>query len=141
MHAPPVASAEHTLGNDGSWEVVGQFLDALTRRDFGALETCLECDVRFRALVPCMPCEEGDFAAAMANFRSWFCVDEPVEFVDAAIGQVGTRMYLRWRAVRGVASDPDAFQVVEQHAFATVADRISVLEVLSSGFCPAGSAL
>ena len=112
---------------DVAWVVAGQFLDALTRRDFDALEACLDDGVRFRALVPRGPFELEGASGVTERFRFWFGDKTAFELLDAAIGQVGSRVYLRWRFATEIG-------VVEQHAFATGRDRIESLDLMCSGF-------
>lgn len=119
---------------DPGWAVAGAFLDAFARRDFAAMEACLESDVCFRALVPPGPFTADGAKAAAGNFRRWFGGDDSFEVVDASIGQLGHRMYLRWRVRMVSVADPGAARLVEQHAFATVAERIRSLDLLCSGF-------
>ena len=120
---------------DGAqWPIAGLFLEALARRDFPALASCLDPDVRFRALVPPGPFEETGAAAAVSHFRRWFDGEDDFEVVDASIGQVGTRLYLRWRVRMRSMSNPGSGRLVEQHVFATAGERIESLDLLCSGF-------
>jgi hypothetical protein len=118
------------------WTVAGQLLDAFTRRDFAAMSECLDSDVRFRALIPPGLVDVTGADATVANFARWFGSHDEFDVIDAAIGQVGTRLYLRWRVQTQAAGDPDSLRVIEQHLFATAADRIHVLDLLCSGFSP-----
>jgi|SRR5215469_4176548 len=135
--APPI-TVESTAGADPRWEIAGQFLGALARRDFPELESCLDTNVRFRALVPRGPIEANGAAQAVALFRRWFGEDDTFDVIDAAIGQMGPRIYLRWQLRTGAAGDPSSFRLVEQHAFASVRERIEALDLLCSGFTSAG---
>ena len=120
---------------DGArWPVAGLFLEALARRDFTALAACLHPDVRFRALVPPGPFDLTGVTETMSCFRRWFDGDDHFEVVDASIGQVGTRLYLRWRVRMRSANDPDSWRVAEQHAFAGAGELIESLDLLCSGF-------
>src|SRR5215472_10171871 len=134
MNAPTMTTTttttvvERTAGADPRWEIAGQFLDALARRDFPELESCLNTNVRFRALVPRGPIEANGAAEAVALFRKWFGEDDTFDVIDAAIGQMGPRIYLRWQLRTGAAGDPSSFRLVEQHAFASVRERIEALD-------------
>lgn len=142
MDAATVATsiaADRTAGADPRWEIAGQFLDALARRDFAELESCLDNNVRFRALVPRGALEANGATQAVALFRRWFGEDDAFDVLDAAIGQVGPRIYLRWQVRTGAGGDPSSFRVIEQHAFATARERIDVLDLLCSGFTPSSS--
>src|SRR5215472_2561392 len=130
-------TAERTSGLDTRWEIAGQFLGALARRDFPELESCLDTNIRFRALVPRGTLEADGAAQAIALFRRWFGEDDTFDVIDAAIGQIGPRIYLRWQLRMGTADDPSSFRLVEQHAFATSRERIEELSLLCSGFTPA----
>lgn len=120
---------------DISWEVAGRFLDALVRRDFDALTECLDPHLRFRAMLPPGPLEIDSADAAVGRFRLWFGGKEPFEVIDASVGQVGARAYLRWRVRTHRADDP-TICIVEQHAFADISGRITALDLLCSGFQP-----
>jgi len=130
-------AADRTSGLDTRWEIAGQFLGALARRDFPELESCLDTNIRFRALVPRGTLEADGAAQAIALFRRWFGEDDTFDVIDAAIGQIGPRIYLRWQLRMGTADDPSSFRLVEQHAFATSRERIEELSLLCSGFTPA----
>jgi hypothetical protein len=120
--------------NDPGWAAAGLFLEAFTRRDFAAAASCFAPDVCFRALVPPGPFSTVGAAAAAGHLQRWFGGEDSFEVIDASIGQLGSRIYLRWR-VRMVSADhPNAARIVEQHAFATVTERIQSLDLLCSGF-------
>ncbi len=121
------------------WPVGALFLDSLAHRDFTTMGACLESDVRMRALTPPGPFDANGATEAMSHFRRWFGGEDAFEVVDASIGQVGSRLYLRWRVRMRSASDPTASRVAEQHAFVTSAELISTLDLLCSGFQPEGS--
>jgi hypothetical protein len=117
----------------GQWTAAGQFLDGLAQRDFAALEQCLHPEVRFRALVPRGPFEVTGADNVLGYFRRWFGGDDEFEVVDASIGELGSRVYLRWRVAMRSAGAPDG-RIVEQHAFASVGHHIEALDLLCSGF-------
>jgi hypothetical protein len=59
--------------------------------------------------------------------------------IDATVGQVGPRMYLRWR-LRLLSPEPGGTaRELEQHAFVTVARRIAVMDLLCCGFFTASA--
>jgi|SRR5215469_2095435 len=131
----PIAD-DRPSGADPRWDVAGQFLAALASRDFPELESCLDTNVRFRALVPRGALEAIGAAQAIALFRRWFGQDDTFDVIDAAIGQIGPRIYLRWQVRTGADGDPSSFRLVEQHAFVTARERIEALDLLCSGFTP-----
>lgn len=137
--SPLLQTVEPTPQSSAQWPIAGLFLDALARRDFDALATCLAPNVRFRALVPPGAFELNGPDDTVAKFRKWFADRvhaEEFELVDASIGQVGTRLYLRWRVWVRPADQPDVPEIVEQHVFATAHERIETLDLLCSGFQP-----
>ena len=119
---------------DPGWPAAGLFLDAFARRDFAGVSACLAPDVCFRALVPPGAFTTVGAAAAVGHLERWFGGADSFEVVDASIGQLGSRIYLRWRVRMRSVSNPNAARVVEQHAFATVTGHIQSLDLLCSGF-------
>lgn len=118
----------------------GLFLESLARRDFAGMARCLSPAVRFRALLPPRDVDVTGPDALLAEFRRWFGDDsEALELCDATVGEVGARIYLRWRIRLSPADDSGAARLVEQHAFAIVGDQIETLSLLCSGFVPAES--
>ncbi|HEV7203452.1 MAG TPA: hypothetical protein VGN18_02515 [Jatrophihabitans sp.] len=115
-----------------SWPVAGLLLDALTRRDFDALLDCLDPGVRFRALVPPGAFELTTATETVARFRRWFDGPDAFEVVDASVGRIGAKTYLRWQLRLEPADGPA--RIVEQHAYTTGAERIETLDLLCSGF-------
>jgi hypothetical protein len=119
------------------WSVAGQFVEALGRRDFEAMAGCLDCSVRLRGLTPPGPFEEVGTEDVMARFRRWFGGPDVFEVVDATVGEVGPKLYLRWRVTMTPASPGAPTRVAEQHVFATIDRRIVGLDLLCSGFSTA----
>src|SRR5215469_7533029 len=117
-----------------AWPVAGEFLQALGTRDFEALQACLLQDVRFRAMVPRGPFELTGAAETAARFRRWFGDYDVFDVLDAAIGSVGPRLYLRWRLRTGYHDTPQDCSVIEQHVYMTANERIDALDLLCSGF-------
>lgn len=129
------APADVGTANDTRWSVAGVFLETLARRDFAAMHACLDRSIRFRALDPGGPFEVHGAHDTVTRFRLWFDRHEVFEVIDASIGQLGSLLYLRWRILRAATAEGvDSRQVVEQHVFATVSDRIESFDLLSSGF-------
>jgi hypothetical protein len=116
----------------GRWTVGGAFLDALARRDFAAVGACLAPDVRFRALVPPGLLEEHSADSTLGHLRRWFGAADRFDLTDAALGQVGSLLYLHWRARTAGATGP--VRAVEQHVYARVDERIVTFDLLCSGF-------
>ena len=120
------------------WPIAGRLLDAFTRRDFAAMAACLAPDVHFRALIPPGVIDVSGPAATVANFDRWFSSHDHFDVIDAAIGQIGGRLYLRWRIETATEGEPKSARVVEQHLFATAGEQIHVLDLMCSGFQPQG---
>lgn len=125
-----------TSCSTGSWAAAGLFLNAFTQRDLAALSSCLDPDVRFRALVPPGLVTTAGATDTARQFERWFGGADVFDVVDASIGQIGDRLYLRWRVRMQVPGHPEAARIVEQHAFATGGQRIHALDLLCSGFHP-----
>ncbi|MCX5043480.1 nuclear transport factor 2 family protein [Aldersonia sp. NBC_00410] len=123
-----ISDAGHTMG----WSIAGDFLAAFSRRDFAALTASLDPDVAFRALLPHGPLATTGADEVVNRLNTWFGGDDDFEILDASIGQVGQRMYLRWR-IRMHSADSGA-RIAEQHVFTRGEDRIVSLDLLCSGF-------
>jgi hypothetical protein len=114
--------------------VGGLFIEALARRDFARLAGCLEPGVRLRALLPRGPVELTGCEEVAEWFRSLFGGPEELELADATVGEVGPRLYMRWRVSLTAPGPSGPRRLVEQHVFAASGDRISALDLLCSGF-------
>jgi hypothetical protein len=114
--------------------VGGLFIEALARRDLAALADCLQPDVRLRALLPRGPVELTGREEVAGWFRSLFGGPEGFELADATVGEVGPRLYMRWRVSLTTPGLSGPRRLVEQHVFAASGDRISALDLLCSGF-------
>lgn len=119
------------MGQPPRWAVAGLFVDSLGRRDFGAMAGCLAPGVVLRGLTPRQQIEVVGPDEVVARFDRWFAGPERFEVLDATIGELGPRLYLRWRVAM---TSPASTRIVEQHLFATVAGRIVRLDLLCSGF-------
>jgi len=117
--------------------VAGSFLEALAANDFERLAAVLDDDASLCALLPRGFCEWHGAAEIRTAFEGWFGDVEEFEVADASIGQVGSRLQLRWRVrVRGPRFGAEAM-VCEQHVYADTAPngRIRSMSLLCSGFC------
>ena len=117
--------------------VAGSFLESLAARDFDRLATALDDDASLSALLPRGFDEWRGAEAITGAFVGWFGDVDEFEVVDASVGQVGSRLQLRWRVrVRGGRFNDDAM-VVEQHVYAATGatGRIRAMSLLCSGFC------
>ncbi len=123
-----------------AWSVAGAFLDGLSTRDFAQMGTCLAPDVRFRCLLPRGPVEVTGAGETVEMFRQWFGGEDAFEVLDASVGQIGPRIYLRWRIRLSAADDPTDERVIEQHLLTTGNEVIRTLDLLCSGFHTPGAA-
>jgi hypothetical protein len=111
-----------------------RFVAALARRDFGVMGACLAPGIRFRALVPPGPFEARGRTEVVARLERWFGGEDRFELLAASVDAIGTRLHLCWRVRMTTAGPPPESRLVEQHAFATAADRIEALDLVCSGF-------
>ena len=123
------------------FSVAGTVLEALARRDFGRLAAALRDDVHLRALLPGGLKEWHGRAGVQAAFNGWFDGFDEFQLVDAVAGEVGPRLYLRWRLRVRATRMVGRWLVVEQQVYADADadDQIYRLSLLCSGFCPEGT--
>jgi len=125
---------QEAAASRGRWPAAGTFVEALASRDFTAMAGCLDPDVRVRALLPPGLVEVTGKDAAIGIFRMVFDDPDDLVLIDATVGEVGPRLYLRWRAVLTPAARTGPGRLVEQHVFATAGERITAMDLLCSGF-------
>ena len=116
----------------------GLFLEQLATGDFSRLALALEDDVTLRGLLPNRVQEWSGHDGVQAAFEMFFGRLDEFEILDAEVGQVGSRMQLRWRVhARGVERFGDGDFVVEQHCYADggPTGRIGSMSLICSGFC------
>ncbi|HEX3622611.1 MAG TPA: nuclear transport factor 2 family protein [Acidimicrobiales bacterium] len=116
------------------WSVAGTFVEALGLRDFDTMAGCLDPSVRLRGLLPPGPFEVVGPGDVMARFRQWFGGPDVFKIVDATVGEVGPKLYLRWRVTMTPAWPSAPTRLAEQHVFATIDRSIVGLDLLCSGF-------
>lgn len=115
----------------------GLFIERLTAGDFDRLALALEPDVTLNALLPRGFREFAGPDAVCGAFTTWFGGFDEYEMLDAIVGQIGSRLQLRWRLhVHGGRLGPEDF-VVEQHCYADSGpnSRIQHMAMVCSGFC------
>jgi hypothetical protein len=115
--------------------VAGSLLEALAETDFERLTTVLDRQASLSALSPDGFVEWRGAAKIAAVFRRWFGEDPQAELVDAALGQVGPRLQMRWQlrfCGPGSGRPPG---IVEQYAYADSgpSGRIQSMWLLCSG--------
>ena len=123
-------------GEPARWSIAGMFLECLTARDYERLAATLAPGVRFRALLQGGPSEWQGRAEATDVFHSWFGEADRFEVVDATVGQIAGRLQMTWRIrLRPAPVDIGCgWHLIEQHAFADVAETIEALDLVCSGF-------
>ena len=115
----------------------GLFIERLTAGDFERLAVAFEPDVTLSALLPKGLREFEGPEAVCGAFTTWFAGFDEYEMVDACVGQVGSRLQMRWRLhVHGGRLGPEDF-LVEQHGYADAgpSGRIQHMVLVCSGFC------
>ena len=113
------------------------FLEHLAVGDFDQLATLFEPDVSLSALTPEGLHEWHGRERVAGAFVGWFGRVDEFELLETAVGNVGPRLQLHWRArVRGGSFGGNAAFVVEQHLFADAgpSGRIQAISMLCSGF-------
>jgi hypothetical protein len=125
-----------TAGAPARWSIAGMFLEGLTTRDYERLAATLHQGVRFRALLPPGPSEWQGRTEVADVFRSWFGQSDRFEVVDATVGEIAGRLQMTWRIRLRPAPFEigDGWHVIEQHAFADVAESIEAIDLACSGF-------
>jgi hypothetical protein len=132
-----MTSTSTTSSSSPQFAVAGSFLEAMAAHDFPRLAMALDPDATLSALLPRGYDEWHGADAICAQFATWFGDAREYEVADAAVGQVGGLLELRWRlriCCERFGGEP---KVVEQHVYAVTGPtgRIQSLRLLCSGFC------
>lgn len=98
------------------------------------MHACLDEQVRFRALVPPGLIELDNATDVIARFSTWFGGEDTFEVLDASVGQIGSKLYARWKVRMTPPGAPHAARVAEQHLYTRGQNRIESLDLLCSGF-------
>ena len=75
--------------------ILGSFVDQLAARDFEGLASCLDPEVRLRAIIPPRLEENHDRGAAAGRFGDWFADAERFELVERRIEPFVDRWLVR----------------------------------------------
>jgi SnoaL-like protein len=136
MDSEMTAVAQATATPAPRWSVGGLVVEALARRDFAAMARCLGPGVRMRALLPGRVAEFTGPAEVAGWFAGVFGGPDGFELADGTVGEIGPRLYLRWRISLTPPGPPDRTRLAEQHVFAMTGGDglISSLDLLCSGF-------
>lgn len=111
-----------------------ELLDALTGRDFPALEQVLAPTARLRALLPTETLEVAGREAIVTKLRAWFGESERFRVMASAVEPIADRHSVRYRfrLDRGGAE-----YLIEQHLFCTLDEgAITAIDLVCSGFMP-----
>lgn len=111
-------------------------LDAITRRDPGAVGEALTPDARVRALLPSGLVEIEGAAAFADRLDDWFGGADPFVVLAADAQPVADRMSVRYRLrLRRPGTDHET--VIEQSLVCSAANgRIDAVDLVCSGFLP-----
>lgn len=117
--------------------VAAAFLEGLSAQDFARIAATLDDDAHLTALVPSGFKQWHGTEQIGATLRRWFGDVDDFDLVDAAVGEVGQRLHLRWRVRVRAARLGVGWFVVEQQVYADTGSdgRIAQLFLLCSGFC------
>jgi hypothetical protein len=118
--------------------LAGSFLEGLAAQDFARLGGALTADVRLRALLPSGLRERAGAEVIAGQFGCWFGGTQDFELVEAAVGEVGGRLHLRWRLRLRAERLGGGWFTVEQQAYADTGGdgRIAGLDLLCTGYRP-----
>lgn len=139
--ATPITSTDPAAVPAGaalSLEVAGRFVDALAARDFDLLAGTLADGVHFRALLPSRVLDLEGADAVRARFTTWFGGAQRWEVVEAAVGDVGGRIYLGWRVRLTDPAIGEGTLLVEQQVYANADPdgRLRDVALLCTGYRP-----
>lgn len=110
-------------------------VEALRHRDFVAMQTWLDDDVEFRALIPPGIVQHATATASAGQFEQWFGdADYEFEVVESAVGRFGARAYARWVVRMWPVGQPDQTRRAEQHVYLSGGERVARLDLICSGF-------
>ena len=92
-----------------------------------------------RALLPSGPVQFEGAPQVVDAFRFWFGDAEEFEVLDRTVSDVGDRLHLSWRLrVRPTPKGAHGWHIIEQQVYLRAGERIVALDLLCSGFMPAG---
>ena len=118
----------------------GSLLEGLAAQDFAQLGGVLAAGARLRALLPSGLREWTGAQVIADRFEGWFGDTEDFDLVEAAVGEVGGRLYLHWRLRLRAERLGTGWFTVEQQAYAETGNhgRIARLDLLCTGYLPEG---
>lgn len=114
-----------------------RLVEAIAARDFEAIAGTLAHDTRFRYLIPPGASQIVGAAEAAAKFVQWFGDADVLTVQSVRVEPLADRISARYRfLLRG----REGWEVIEQQMYLSVDQdgRIAVIDLLCSGFRPAG---
>jgi TusA-related sulfurtransferase len=126
-------------GGDVIQSEAQQLLEAITTRDFSALEAALDPGSYLRALLPGGLVEATGPAGIASRFREWFGTADAFEVIEARAQITGDRPSLHYRfRLRQAGKDET---VISQHIVLIETDgTVSAMHLVCTGFRAAHSA-
>ena len=113
--------------------VAKSYLEALTARDFNALERIFLPTVRFRALVPSNEDYGSSAFEAVRYLRDWFGDEDTIEVLQSNFDMVQNVLSIQYRL--RVHDSYGGWQVIEQHAYCRLQEGwIAEMRLVCSGF-------
>ena len=113
---------------------VERFVQAIALRDFSLLESVLDANVQFRALIPPGVREATTPSGTRECIERWFSDSDEFEMVSNSVRAVGDRIHATYR-LHG--REDGARYVCEQQLYASVGKAgIEKLDLMCSGFRP-----
>jgi hypothetical protein len=127
-----------TAPTDHAAATAAAFLQGLADQDFAQLGGALAADARLRALLPKGLREWTGGEAIAGQFTRWFGDTEDFELVEAALGDVGRRLQLRWRLRLRAERLGAGWFTVEQQAYADAGEdgRLARIDLVCTGYRP-----
>ena len=127
-----------TAPTDHAAATAASFLQGLADQDFAQLGGALAADARLRALLPKGLREWTGAEAVAGQFARWFGDTEDFELVEAALGDVGGRLQLRWRLRLRAERLGAGWFTVEQQAYGDAGEdgRLARIDLVCTGYRP-----
>jgi hypothetical protein len=127
-----------TAPTDHAAATAAAFLQGLADQDFAQLGGALAADARLRALLPKGLREWTGAEAVAGQFARWFGDTEDFELVEAALGDVGGRLQLRWRLRLRAERLGAGWFTVEQQAYGDASEdgRLAGIDLVCTGYRP-----
>jgi hypothetical protein len=127
-----------TAPTDHAAATAAAFLQGLADQDFAQLGGALAADARLRALLPKGLREWTGAEAVAGQFARWFGDTEDFELVEAALGDVGGRLQLRWRLRLRAERLGAGWFTVEQQAYGDAGEdgRLARIDLVCTGYRP-----